>query len=64
MRLLGQVLGEQLAGGVDRLVVVMVHRANHQLRPVDIIQRAPGFLGADLAAVPWHDRCTPGAHSS
>ena len=34
MRLLGQVLGQQLAGGIDRPVVVVIHRTDDQLRAV------------------------------
>ena len=46
VRLLGQVLGQQLAGGVDGPVVVVVDRTDDQLRAVDIVQGAPGAFGA------------------
>ena len=38
--LLGQVLRQQLLGAVDRGLAIFVHRADDELRPVDVIDAA------------------------
>ncbi len=48
MRLLRQVLGEQLAGGINGFVVVVIHRANDELRAVYVFERASCFACAFL----------------
>ncbi len=42
VRLLRQVLGQQPTGRIDGLVVIVVHRADDQLRAVEILEPAPG----------------------
>ena len=48
MWLLSQILGKQFAGGIDRPIMVMIHRTNHQLRTVNIIEGSTGFAGPVL----------------
>ncbi len=40
-----EVLRHEQAGGVERRVAVVVHRAHHELRPVDVVERAPHARG-------------------
>ena len=50
VRLLRQVLGEQLAGGIDGFVVVVIHRADDQLRAVDVCPRVRPALRAPFSS--------------
>ena len=52
VRLLGQILAEQALGVVDGLVVIFVHRADDQLRAVEVFQLAAGFLKRPCPAAP------------
>ena len=64
VRLLRQVLGQQLARGVDGFVVIVIHRADDQLRAVDIVQRAARLSARPFPAAPGRCRCTRAARSS
>ena len=54
MRLLPQILGQQLPRTVQRRLLVLMHRAHDQLRAVDLIQAAPRPLRANFQPLQRH----------
>jgi len=44
VRLLAQILRDQFAGAIQRLLAIAIHRGDNQLRPVDVLDPAPPHL--------------------
>ena len=46
MGLLGQILAKEHFAFIDCFVVILIYRADNQLRTVDLVEFSPGFPGA------------------